>query len=89
MKQRWQLLYTKSGTESRVMSREQRGMSALFAGAAMSSRFSGSGSASGREVFAQGPPRISGSEAAAALQFRHQKIDDVVQHLDLLGLRVA
>src|SRR4051812_3849387 len=45
--------------------------------------------ASNGKVFAQRPARIRRAEAATALQLRHQKIDDVVEHLDLLGLGMA
>src|SRR5581483_6566977 len=44
---------------------------------------------SGRQVLPQRLAGISGAEAAAPLQFRHQQVDDVVQRVDLLGLRMA
>src|SRR6185437_16859573 len=45
--------------------------------------------ASRRQILPQRLPRIRGAQAAAALQFGHQQVDDVMQCLDLLGLRMA
>src|SRR3977135_2093669 len=45
--------------------------------------------ASSGKVFAQRPARIRCPETSVALQFRHEKIDDVVEHLDLLVLGMA
>src|ERR1700750_1368761 len=42
--------------------------------------------ASSGKVFAQRPARIRRPETAAALQLWHEKIDDVVEHINLLGL---